>query len=85
MNVSEICNYTADLCLIGLDYPRDSRFIGPNRALTKGQNLASLPVRRILEPVFTRVQIVLRPVGWYNAPLMMPEALDIQAICKCPG
>ena len=76
LNVPEICIYTGDLCFIGPKYPGDSRFIGPNRASTKGRNLASLPVQRILEPVFTRVQIVLRPVRWYktNQPdlLLMP-------------
>ena len=33
-----------------------------SRESTKGRNLASVPVRRILEPVFIRVRIVPRPV-----------------------
>ena len=75
-NIPEFRKYTGDLCFIGPKYPGDSRFIGPNRASTKGQNLASLLVRRFLEPVFSRVQIVLRPVQWYKTDqpdlLLMP-------------
>ena len=36
-----------------------------SRASTKGRNLASVPVRRFLKPVFIRVHIVLRPVRSY--------------------
>ena len=38
--------------------------LGP-RAPTKGWNLASVPVRRFLKPVFIRVHFVLRPVRSY--------------------
>ena len=36
------------------------------RASTKGCNLASVLVRRILQPVFIQIRIVLRPVRWYK-------------------
>ena len=35
------------------------------RASTKGRNLASVPVRRFLKPIFIRVHFVLRPVRLY--------------------
>ena len=37
----------------------------PCRASTKGRILASVPVRRLLKPVFIRVRFVLRPVRSY--------------------
>ena len=36
-----------------------------SRASTKGRNLASVPVRRFLRPIFIRVHFVLRPVRSY--------------------
>ena len=36
--------------------------ISPDWESTKGRNLATVPVQRILETVFYKVRIVLRPV-----------------------
>ena len=42
-----------------------SKSLTMSRASTKGRNLASVPARRFLKPVFIRVHFVLRPARSY--------------------
>ena len=49
-----------------VDLDQTGNHIQTTRESTKGRYLASIPVRRILEPFFIRVHFVLRPVRWYK-------------------